>query len=142
MKPALYAALAATTALLGACSTYPADPMVAAAPGYATDAAATAPSCFRTTDIGNHTVGDARTLYLKVGLNDIYRVETAGNCATKSDAYNALVIKTVASSTLVCRPLDLDIAINRSGFVSPCIVSGLTQLTPAEIAALPAKLRP
>jgi hypothetical protein len=41
----------------------------------------------------------------------------------------------------VCKPIDLDITVAAAG-PSKCIVSSIAKLSPAEVAALPKKMRP
>jgi hypothetical protein len=43
---------------------------------------------------------------------------------------------------MVCSPVDVDLSAGPPGFKTPCIVDRLTQLTPAEVAALPKKEKP
>jgi hypothetical protein len=116
---------------------------MAATPGLAADGAKTpARQCFMTREIRNHTVGDRNTLYLNVGGRDTWRVTMSNNCLSASTGYDPLVIRNFTGSTDICRPLDLDIGVNTGDFTSHCIVSGISKMSPAEVAALPAKVRP
>lgn len=112
-------------------------------------AAAPARTCFRTSEMRNHTVADASTLYVGVGNKDVYRIGMAGNCLAGAQSSDPLVIRTPHSTGMVCRPLDLDVGIGRGGssgladgFISHCIVDSITKLAPAEAALLPKKLKP
>ncbi|MET0295423.1 MAG: DUF6491 family protein, partial [Phenylobacterium sp.] len=50
-------------------------------PGRDGPAAASAPrQCFRPQDINNFRAADDRTVYLRVGVNDIYRLDLIGPC--------------------------------------------------------------
>jgi len=99
--------------------------------------------CFRTSQMGNHTVADDRTLYQKVGLNEVWKITMSGSCLAAAFSTDPLIIKTPGSSGQVCSPIDLDIAISRGGTAtSHCIVSEISKLTPEQIAALPPKLKP
>lgn len=111
----------------------------------ATAAPQAASPCFRTSEMRNHTVADAKTLYVGVGAREVYRLRMSGNCLAGAHSSDPLVIATTGSTGLVCRPLDLDLGINRggtNGFTSHCIVDSITRLTPAETALLPKKLKP
>jgi hypothetical protein len=105
-----------------------------------------ADGCFRSQDITNHQIGDDRTLYVNVNNRDIYKLEMASACLAGANASDPLVIREPPGSPYVCRPIDLDISITRggagSGIATPCIVQSLVRLTPAEVAALPPRLRP
>jgi hypothetical protein len=43
---------------------------------------------------------------------------------------------------MICRPLDMDMAISRGGFETPCIVDSIVKMSAEEVAALPSKIRP
>jgi hypothetical protein len=43
---------------------------------------------------------------------------------------------------MVCSPIDLDISAGPAGFKTPCIVDRISQMTPAEVAAMPKKEKP
>lgn len=102
----------------------------------------TGADCFRTSDIRNHTIGDARTLYLRVGRGEVYRVGMSGACLAGAIDSDPLVMRQPPGSPIVCRPLDLDVGVSKGGFESPCIVGSIVRLTPAEADALPRKLKP
>lgn len=139
MKLAL--SLAAAACALAACAPYYPEP-APFAPG--SDAVAAAPGslCFRTSDMRNHTVGDDSTLYVDIGQRGAYRFEMSGACLAGASSSDPLVIRAVAGSGLICRPIDLDIAISRGGFNSPCIVRDFSRMSPDAVAALPPRLRP
>ena len=101
-----------------------------------------ADACFYTRDIRNHTVADDHTLYLSLPANRVVRVTTDTNCLSGAFPSDALVIRTPPSSPRVCQPIDLDLGIRKPGFTARCIVQGISELTPAEVAALPPALRP
>jgi hypothetical protein len=100
-------------------------------------------SCFLSSDWKGWTTtaaGDA--LYLRVSLNDIYRVELARGSRAHRYAGEFLV-NHVRGSNWICSALDLDLAIaDDHGFRQPLIATGLRRLTPQEVAAIPKKERP
>jgi hypothetical protein len=65
-----------------------------------------------------------------------------GRCLTASSSSDPIITRQRSGTDLVCRPIDLDISISRSGFESACIVQSITKLTATQVAALPPKLRP
>lgn len=144
MKPGLAGLLAAAGAL-AACADYyppppppPPPPMAAAAP---TD------GCFRTGDIDRHKVADDRTLYIRVGNRDIFRLNMVAACLSGIGPSDPLIIREAAGAPYACRPLDLDVSVARGGLTSgggttPCLVQSMSRLTPDEVAALPDRYRP
>jgi Family of unknown function (DUF6491) len=99
--------------------------------------------CFYLKDVQNHTVGDDRTLYLNVGGRSVYKVGMSNNCLGGASSSDPIVIKERGSSN-ICQAIDLDIGatVNGGALPSRCIVDTITRLTPAQAAALPAKVKP
>jgi hypothetical protein len=81
-------------------------------------------------------------LYLRVYINDIYRVDlTPGSHAYKSPGY--FLVNEVRGSGWICRAIDLDLTLASDyGFRKPLIAVAMRKLTPAEVAAIPRKDRP
>jgi hypothetical protein len=111
-----------------------------------TAAATPADGCFRTHDIGNHQIADDRTLYINVNNRDIYRLTMANSCLAGAMSTDPLVMREPPGAPYACRPIDLDISVVHgslpNGIPTPCIVQSMARLTPAEVAALPPRLRP
>jgi hypothetical protein len=78
-------------------------------------------------------------LYLRVFINDIYRVDlTPGSHAYKSPGY--FLVNEVRGSGWICRAIDLDLTLASDyGFRKPLIAVAMRKLTPAEVAAIPRK---
>jgi hypothetical protein len=76
-------------------------------------------------------------LYLRVHINDIYRVDlTPGSRVYKSPGY--FLVNVVRGSGWICSAIDLDLSLAGDyGYRKPLIVTSLRKLTPAEIAAIP-----
>ena len=125
MKLALALTAAASAALM-------ALPAQAAAPpaDYST--------CIYTRDLRNHTVGDDHTLYFDVAGRGVYRIEMSNNCLATAVSSDPLVMRSVTGSPQICKPLDIDIQVNHSR----CLIQGMSKLTPAEVTALPRRVKP
>jgi len=95
-------------------------------------------SCFWTRDLRNHTVSGDHTLYFDVGGRSVYRVETSGSCLAAATSSDPIVLLDRGGSGQICNKLDLDISVHGAH----CIVSDLTKLTAAEVAALPPRTKP
>ena len=152
MRLALFS-LAGAAAALGACADYypppppplpPGAVVVAPPPPDALVPGRLAPGqCFRTQEIRNHTIGDDHTLFLDVAGRDVYQVTMRGSCLAGAISSDPLVMRQPPGSPMVCRPLDLDIAVSRGGGPAmPCIVDSVIRLTPEQIASLPPRVRP
>lgn len=94
--------------------------------------------CFLTRDIRNHTVADDHTMYIDVNGRAVYRVSMRSNCLAGSTSSDAYVLRDRTGSGRICHKLDFDVSVRGV----QCIVDSVTKLTPAEVAALPKRVRP
>lgn len=83
--------------------------------------------------------GNGDVLYLRVHINDIYRVDlTPGSHAYKSPGY--FLVNVVRGSGWICSANDLDLSLNSDyGFRRPLIAVSMRKLTADEAAAIPRK---
>jgi len=104
---------------------------------------AQAADCFRTGQIRSHTIADNSTALINVDGRAIYRIGTSNACFAGATSSDPLIMRNPPGSTIVCKPIDMDLGVKVSGGPSNrCIVSSITKLTPDEVAALPKKLKP
>jgi hypothetical protein len=106
--------------------------------------AAPAKSCFARTQWYGWTAspeGDA--LFLRIGINDVYRVDLTPGTRARKWADSFLVDRAFGASAWVCSALDLNLEIaDHAGSRQPLIAVALRKLTPAEVAAIPPRYRP
>lgn len=98
--------------------------------------------CIRSHDIRNHTFADDKTMLIDVRGRDTYRVTMRGACLAGAMASDPIVTRSPPGSQLICKPIDMDVAVSKGGFASPCIVESIVKLSATEVAALPKKLKP
>lgn len=98
--------------------------------------------CIRSSDIRNHTIADRNTLLVSARGKDTYRITMSGACLAGAMSSDPIITRSPPGSPIICKPIDLDIAISHSGFPSQCIVDSIVKMSPEEVAALPRKLRP
>ena len=106
-------------------------------------AAAAKNQCFFVRQFENwKSSADEKTLYIRFGTNRFYRLGLAARCVDVSEPDVALVSKFRGDT--ICSAQDFDFQVRRSGvgITTPCIVRSMTPMTPAEVAALPAKEKP
>ncbi len=101
-----------------------------------------APQCFYSHDWqGWKAAPDSKSIYIHVGVNQFYRIDFSDRCPTLQAPNAHLVTRPV--NDLICSAIELDLkVVDQPGFAVPCIVSSITPLSPADVAALPKKLRP
>jgi hypothetical protein len=98
-------------------------------------------SCFYASNINNYTVADSRTIYLRVGVADVYKLGLMSDCPELTFRTTNLSF-TRSGVGSICSPIDLTIRYRQAGARRICPVADMRKLTPAEIAALPKRDRP
>ncbi len=103
------------------------------------------PQCFFANQFQQWRDVDDKTIYIRVHLNDYYRLDMASSCPVLTFPDPHLVTRVNGPDT-ICTALDWDLRVaDGSGpgsFAVPCIVEKMTKLTPAEAAAIPKKFKP
>ncbi len=81
--------------------------------------------------------GNGDVLYLRVNVNDIYRVDlTPGSHVHKYPGY--FLVNKVRGSSWICSAIDLDLTLASDyGFREPLFAVSMRKLNPAEVAAIP-----
>jgi hypothetical protein len=95
-------------------------------------------ACFRLSDISGSKLDGPSTLYVRASGRRVFRVDFENPCDT-ADAYS-LVLHPVSDNGVVCKAIELDVHVRDTH--EACVPKTLTELTPDEVAALPAKVRP
>lgn len=97
-------------------------------------------SCFLSSQWQGWRAPDDHTLYLRVNIRDIYKVElSAGsNLLTWPDVH---LVNVLHGGDYICSPLDLQFKVVDNGGVaqSALIAKSITKLTPEQVAAIPKK---
>ena len=98
--------------------------------------------CIRSHDIRNHTILDKDTLLISGGDRSTYRVTMKGSCLAGASSSDPIITRNPPGSDIICKPIDMDIGIDKSGFETRCIVDSVVKLAPEQVAMVPKKLRP
>jgi len=106
-------------------------------------ALAQAGECFFVTQWQGWKATNDHTIYLGVTGHKIYRLDLAGSCAELTWPGARLISRDRTGAGSICGPLDFDLKVAvQDGPATPCIVSGMSLLTPDQAAALPPNARP
>jgi len=97
-------------------------------------------ACFFTRDVNGFSAADDRTVYVKVGVKDVYRLDLFSPCPDID--WNWRIGLQSHGSDWICSPMDATIIAHSPIGLQRCEVNKVTKLTPQEVAALPRKARP
>jgi hypothetical protein len=108
---------------------------------------ATAPAkngqCFTSNQFENWRAADAKTIIVRVRGNHYYRLDLRGQCPELMTP-NPHLITSFRGSNMVCSGVDWDLKVSAdlNEPAVPCIVRTMTEMSPAEVSALPPKAKP
>jgi hypothetical protein len=97
--------------------------------------------CFRPDEINGFNAPDDHTVYIRVGVNDFYKLDLMGDCIDLTFR-QSLGIQRTPGMGWICSPLDATIVYRETGMPERCPVTGIHKLSAAEVAALPKRDRP
>ena len=129
------------TGMIAACVLFglvaPAAADTAGSPG------ASGTQCFFIQNFESWKAADAKTIYIRVNLNQYYRLDLGSQCPALLWP-DARLITNWRGSNSVCSALDWDLKVGQGirGFAQPCIVKTMTKLDTAAAAAIPPKFKP
>jgi hypothetical protein len=118
--------------------------LLATAPASAQSPAAADPpeparQCFSNRNVNSFAQQDHRTINIRVGVRDYYRLTTMSDCR---DVAFARGIGVQSHASFICSGLDLTLLIPDSIGSRRCEVRTIHKLTEEEVAALPRNARP
>lgn len=132
-SPAFALVLAALTVTACAPTAAPGDLAASGQTGQARE-------CFFTRNVSGFSAPDDETLYLRVGVRDVYQMQMFSPCPDMDWAQRLAVVSRSGSS--VCRGMDATIISPGPVGEQRCMVRAVRKLTPAEVEALPRGSRP
>ena len=100
-------------------------------------------ACFLTTNWDGWKSPDPSTILVRVQMHRVFRLELA-HPSTQLNDPSVHLLNQVRGSAWICAPIDLDLSVvdDRGRMREPLFVKGMSELTPAEVKAIPAKYRP
>ncbi|MDR3514101.1 MAG: DUF6491 family protein [Caulobacteraceae bacterium] len=97
--------------------------------------------CFYANNVNGFNAPDNRTVYIRVGVRDVYRLDLMSDCLNLTFR-QSLGLRSTPGSSWICSPLDVEVVYHDVGMRQRCPVTAIHKLTPAEVEALPKKDRP
>lgn len=101
-------------------------------------------ACFLITEFRGWKAPDAKTIFIRVGFDRVYRLDLTNTCSLLSSPGSHLITKT-RGPDLVCSAIDWDLSVSQpppGNIPEHCIVKKMTLLSPDETAAIPQKFKP
>jgi hypothetical protein len=109
-----------------------------------TPAKPAARACFFSSQWRGWSARDEHTMYLRVGVKDVYEVGFKHGCRQATYPGKHLVTTQTVPGA-ICSAIDLDIKVaddSSPSFATPCIATSLRKLSTEEAASIPKKFRP
>ena len=97
--------------------------------------------CFLQRNINGFSAPNDRTVYVRVGVKEIWRLDLMNDC-TGLTFRNSFGLQGSPTSPWICNPLDATVRFHEPGARMICPVSAIHRLTAEEAAALPKRDRP
>jgi hypothetical protein len=97
-------------------------------------------SCFWNREVNSFSAPDDHTVYVRVGVKEVYRLDLMGACPDVQ-WNNGIALESRPGSS-ICSAMEATVITHSPTGPQRCAVSQLTKLTPAEVAALPKRSRP
>jgi hypothetical protein len=100
-------------------------------------------SCFLSSNWSGWKSPDPNTIYLRVDVGHVYRLDLAHPSNQLNDP-SVYLVSVIRGSSWICSPLDLqmDVVDDHGIMREPLFVKSITELTPDQVKAIPAKYRP
>jgi hypothetical protein len=115
-------------------------PSVAAARSPLAPAAKPKNNCFWANSVSNFRAADESTVFLRVGVKDVYRLDMLSRCHEIDWTQKIGILS--RGSNRVCTGLDAELITPSPIGPMRCAVKTVTKLTPEEVALLPKGSRP
>jgi hypothetical protein len=114
-----------------------------ATPGTAKAADQPPRECFNTTMLNGFNAPNDHTLYIRVGVNDVYRMDLGAGCNDIAFKQDIGLRSVPPGDSFICNPLQMEVVYGFTGGIPErCQVNAMHKLTPAEYAALAKHDRP
>ena len=97
--------------------------------------------CFVRRNINGFSAPNDRTVFLRVGVKDIWRLDLFTTCPGLAFR-NSFGLEDRPSSAWICSPLEATVVYREAGIRQRCPVSAMRKLTADEVAAMPKRDRP
>jgi hypothetical protein len=99
-------------------------------------------ACFWARNVNGFNAPDEKTVYIRVGVNEIYRLDLMYACTGLTFRQDIGLEREPSGDAFICDPLQATVVYRDGGIPQHCPVTAIHKLTPDEATALPKKFRP
>jgi len=99
-------------------------------------------ACFWARDINGFNAPDEKTVYIRVGVSELYRLDLMVPCSGLTFRQDIGLEREPSGDSFVCSPMQATVVYRDGGIPQRCPVGAIHKLTPEEATALPKKFRP
>ena len=96
--------------------------------------------CFLAANVTNFAAADEKTLYIRVGVKDVYQFDMFGRCPDMD--WNMRLALVSRTSSWICDGMDAEVVTHSPIGRQRCPVRSIRKLTPEEVKALPKRAQP
>lgn len=96
--------------------------------------------CFLASNVTNFAAADQKTLYIRVGVRDVYEFNMFGTCPDID--WNQRLALVSRTSSWICDGMDAEVVTHSPIGRQRCPVRSIRKLTPEEVKALPKRAQP
>ena len=97
--------------------------------------------CLFTRNINGFNAPNERTVYVRVGVSDVFRLDLMSACSGLTFR-QGIGIESTPGDPWICSPIQATVVYRDTGIPQRCPVSAMHKLTPEELAALPKRDQP
>ena len=97
--------------------------------------------CFLSSNVENFSAPDNRTVFLRVGVKEVWRLDLMNDCLDLPFRQH-IGFESSGGDPWICTPIQATVVSRASGIPHRCPVSALHHLTPDEVASLSKRVRP
>ena len=90
--------------------------------------------CFLAGQVNNFWGATDTSVFVRVGVNDVYKLELSGMCSD-IDWANQIAVRATGGGSWICRGLDAELLIPSSIGPQRCLVTDIRKLSPDEAKA-------
>ena len=99
-------------------------------------------ACFWARNVNGFNAPDEKTVYIRVGVSEIYRLDLMYDCTGLTFRQDIGLEREPSGDAFICNPMQATVVYHDGGIPQRCPVTAIHKLTKDEIARVPKKFLP